>query len=442
MTKRKRKPLPEHPVEATVTGLSHDGRGITQINGKTTFLFNALDGETVQFRYTQQRGRFDEGSVVDVIEPSPDRTPIRCPHFGICGGCSLQHVKHPSQVSNKQAAFAELLQQAEIKPHHWLEPIVAEPWGYRRKARLSVRHIPKKEKVLVGFREKNGRYVANLDSCAVLHPSIGEHITDFSDLLWTLETREQIPQIEIAVDDQETAIILRHLVELPQQDLRALREFSSKHGFKLYLQPKGLDSITLDWPKEADTLMQYALPDYGLTLQFHPAQFIQVNTAINQQMIRRALALLSLKPDDHVLDLFCGIGNFSLPIAQQVKQVVGVEGDESAIQQAIQNAKNNGINNSDFYRANLFEAVYTQSWAGRPFNKILLDPPRAGAEQAVNEISRWPATHIVYVSCNPTTLVRDAAILVQKGYRLEQAGVMDMFPHTQHTEVITLFRKG
>ncbi len=436
MGKRKRKPLPQEAFEATIINTSHDGRGIAQINGKKTFLFGALPGETVKFKYTKQRGRFDEGQVIDVINASPDRNPPRCPHFGMCGGCSQQHIKPEVQIKQKQEAVKELFQQAEVQPQEWMPPITGEIWGYRQKARLGAKFLAPKDKVLVGFRERNGRYIADLSRCEVLHPSVGEKITAFSTMLYQLESRSQIPQIEIAVDDSETAIIIRHLVDLCEKDISLIREFCQQHQYKLYFQRHGIDSITLD--NATNPLMEYALPEFDLRLQFHPSQFTQVNADINKKMLKQAIGLLALENTDTALDLFCGIGNFTLALARHCQRVVGVEGDESAVQQAKDNAHLNAISNSEFYCANLFEPVYNE-WSQQTFDKVLLDPPRSGAKEIIPMFSSWQPKRVVYVSCNPATLARDAKMLIEQGYTLEKAGVMDMFPHTKHVEAMALF---
>jgi len=441
MSKRRRKSISQEVFTATINSLSHEGRGIAQVDGKTTFLFGALPNETVQFRYSKKRGSYDEGYVTEVIQASSDRVEPKCPHFGICGGCSLQHMRHDKQIAHKEAAFLELLkQQTGIEPKELLTPLIAEsPWGYRRKARIGVKHVLKKEKVLVGFRERNSPYITNMDICHTLHPNIGKEIAALSALFMTLQSKASIPQCEIAIGDDETAIILRHLVPLPTEDLDALQRFFEKRQWRLYLQASNIDSIQLYYPKTANPLLQYRLPKYDITLEFHPAQFTQINSDINRQMIDRAIELLALKPTDHVLDLFCGIGNFSLPIAKHCEKVIGVEGDQGTVEQAESNARFNKISNTAFHKANLFEPIEHHSWSQNRFDKILLDPPRSGAKEILEALPQWQPRQIVYVSCNPATLARDAGILQKQGYHLIKAGIMDMFPHTQHVEVMALF---
>lgn len=440
MGKRQRKQLPTDEFTTKTTGLSHEGRGIAHVDGKTTFLFGALANETVKFIYTSQRGRFDEGDTTQVILPAPDRTTPACVHFGICGGCSLQHMRHDFQIEQKQKAFLELLKhQANIIPETLLPPIVGDIWGYRRKARIGIKFVPQKDKVVVGFRERKGRYIANLHSCEVLHPSVGKKIEALSQCLMQLETRRECPQLEVAIDDTTTAVILRHLKPLPATDLEILEAFCQTHQWQLYLQPGNADSIILQYPKEANPLLCYHLPSFDLHLQFKPAQFTQINASINEQMIKQAIHLLDLSPKDHVLDLFCGIGNFSLPMARHSAHVVGIEGDLSSVTQAQLNMQSNQLFNCEFFSADLFQGTYNNDWSQRQYDKILLDPPRAGALTIVQNIKQWQANRIVYVSCNPATLARDAMHLQEQGYRLRAAGILDMFPHTQHVEAITLF---
>ena len=442
MSKRRRRhPISQDPVTTKVESLNHEGRGVTRINGKTTFLFGALPEETVQFKYTQQRSQFDEGEVDEVIEPHPQRVTPACQYFAHCGGCSWQHADHTLQLQHKQNTLLELLtHQAQIVPQEILAPLTGPLWGYRHKARISTKYVARKNKTIIGFRERKSHLVADLDSCQILHPAIGGKFKEFALLIESLTMREHIRQFEIAVADDANAVIIRHMQPLPADDLAKLTAFAQQHGIKFYLQPKGLDSIQLLCPKSHKPECHYALPDYNLNMAFLPWQFTQINPAINQKMIKQALQLLELTPTDHVLDLFCGIGNFSLPLARYCQHVVGVEGDSSSVIQANRNAENNQLPNCTFYTANLFDDIDHAAWAQSRYNKILLDPPRAGAQELVQQIARWQASHIVYVSCNPATLARDAKHLEQQGYVLAKAGIIDMFPHTQHVEAISLFK--
>lgn len=427
-------------VEATITASSHDGRGITHIDGKTTFVSGALPNERVRLRYLKRRSQLDEAFTTEILHPSPERIPAKCQHFGTCGGCSLQHITSHAQIKLKEKTLLEQLQHfAHTHPEEILPLLAAEQWGYRNKARLGVKHVPGKHKVLIGFREKMSRYLADLSRCEILHPSVGMHLTDFSQLLGTLEKKDKIPQIEIARDDFSTALIIRHLEALPASDIEKILTFAKEFNYKIYLQPKGIDSIQLIYPENDSPLMQYSLPDYKLTLEFHPAHFTQINSSINQLMIAQALKLLEINPKDEVLDLFCGIGNFTLPLATQSASVIGVEGDEFAVNQARANAKNNNLTNTCFHVQNLFEPPFANIWSQRKFSKLLIDPPRSGALEALSNLKQWQPERIVYVSCNPATLARDSAIIIENGYTLKKAGVLDMFPHTQHVESMALF---
>lgn len=443
MPKRtRRKRPPQEPVQTSISGLSHEGRGIAQIDGKTTFVFGALPDETVTFKYSKCHKQYDEAAVISVEKSSKDRVHPKCDFFGVCGGCSLQHMAEPTQIAHKQAVLLEhFAHQADCQPKTIAAPIQASPWGYRRKARLSVRYVPKKNKVLVGFREQDARFVADITRCEILHPSVGGKIEHFSDLLMQLEAKASIPQIEIAVGDAATAIIVRHLEPLSAHDSNKLIEFANQHQLSLYLQPKGPNTIHLVTPEAEDDALYYDLPSYDIRMRFHPSQFTQVNQAINLKMLDQALDWLALNENDQVLDLFCGIGNFSLPIAKKAAHVVGVEGSDFAILQAKKNATLNQIHNADFYVHDLTLPVELAAWSQKKYDKVLLDPARAGAKEIIAYIKQWSPSRVVYVSCNPITLARDTKDLLDLGYQLEKAGVMDMFPHTQHVEAMALFTK-
>ena len=446
MSRRRHKPLPKEPVSATITGLSHEGRGICQIEGKTTFVQGALPGETVSFKYTRKSRQVDEGLCVEVEEsPHPDRVTPECQFYEMCGGCSLQHLSMPAQIQLKQDTLIEQLKHfGNISAEEILPPLAANEWGYRTKARLGVRHIDKKEKTLVGFRERNGRYIANMDQCEVLHPKVGRKIEALSQLISQLSCFRELPQIEVAITDDACALIFRHLADLTEQDEALLCEFGREHDFHIYSQPNKPHPIALLFPeKNAEhKLLSYHLPHHDIEIQFHPTDFTQINIELNQQMVDQAVDLLALEKSDSVLDLFCGIGNFTLPLARSAKQVTGVEGAAVAIERAKQNAKLNSIRNVDFYEANLFEDFSSKPWVKQTYDKILLDPPRSGAEKIIEAMPKLKPKRLVYVSCNPATLARDAGVLVKThGYTLKKAGVMNMFPHTSHVESIALFIK-
>lgn len=431
------------PTTTSITALSHDGRGIAHINGKTTFIENALPNETVSFVYTKHHSKYDEGRAIEIINSVPERAEPKCQHYGVCGGCSLQHISSAAQLDIKQKMLLEQLKHfGNVQPETILPPLTGSIWGYRRKARLGVKYVAKKNAVLVGFREKNNRFLADLKRCEVLHPSVGNLIGELKLLITDLKAYQQIAQIEVAVSDNETALIFRHMAPLVKEDLEKLINFAKAHNLKIYLQPGNPQTVHLLWPEQGDEYLHYNLSEYDLTFAFQPTGFTQVNTEINQQMVKRTLELMELKNTDRVLDLFCGIGNFTLPIARSCAEVIGVEGDADLVKQAEKNAQHNSISNAKFYKADLMADWNVATWAKNSFNKVLLDPPRTGALEVMQHITQFKAERIVYVSCNPATLARDAGVLVQSGYRLAAAGIMDMFPHTHHVEALAVFIKN
>lgn len=434
---------PNLTSEAKITGLSHEGRGICKIEEKTTFVFGGLPEETVILTYKKRRNKFDEATVTEVIEASPLRIEPPCEFFGLCGGCSLQHMQHDFQLEHKQKTLLELLQhQASTQPQEILTPLTAAQLGYRRKARLSVNYVPKKEKVMVGFRERRGRYVADMDSCKVLHPNIGERIAAFSALFFDLENKPEVKQLEVAVTDTATAVIIRHMKPFCDSDLKQLSDFAKKHKLHLYLQPKGVDSIHLFYPKQQYDKLHYTLPEFNLIMEFHPSQFTQVNQEINEKMLSQAIRLLDLQPNDKVLDLFCGIGNFTLPCARTAAKVIGFEGAGDAVKQARLNAEINNIDNCEFFTEDLFTETDYHPILLQKFDKVILDPPRSGAQEVLKLLPKWQTNLIVYVSCNPATFARDTKSITEQGYKLAKTGIIDMFPHTQHVEVMALFQKS
>lgn len=439
--RNRRNKLPLELVETQIESLSHDGRGVARIEGKTVFIDGALGGETVRFRYSKQHSKYDEGRVVEVLNAAPDRVEAKCGHYGVCGGCSLMHMAPEAQLVLKQKTLMEQMSHfGHIEPEEWIEPMTGPLWGYRRKARLGVKHVPKKERVLVGFREKGTPYLALLDKCEVLDPRVGSRLAELGSMIATLAAYNRIAQIEVAMDDKHTALVFRNLDPLSESDKTILIAYGQKNDLWIYLQSGGPDTITPIWPTSPQ--LSYA-PERGLTLMFEPSDFTQVNATINQNMIQRTMGLLEVCAKDRVLDLFCGLGNFSLPLAKRVNEVVGVEGDAALVKHAQNNAKVNQLDNATFEQADLTKtALKDYSWASGGFNKILLDPPRSGAFEVLSQLADLGAERIVYVSCNPATLARDAGELVHKhGYTLVSAGIMDMFPHTSHVESIALFIK-
>ncbi|WP_040672693.1 23S rRNA (uracil(1939)-C(5))-methyltransferase RlmD [Rhodanobacter spathiphylli] len=436
------------PFEAMITDLGHDGRGVARIDGKTVFVSGGLLGETVIAKLRERHRHFDEAEVVEVITASPHRVEPRCQHFALCSGCSLQHLDASSQIAAKQRVLAENFERiGKVTPQSWLPPLTAEPWGYRRKGRLSVRNVAKKGSVLVGFREEqNPRFVTPIQRCEVMHPSLGPKVGLLAELLGTMDAVDTIAQIEFAAGDDLMALVFRHLQPLSERDLAALTAFGQHHGFAIYLQPGGVSSVHPLWPEQPRLAFRIASDDprfADVELEFQPLDFVQVNAGMNQLMMARAMELLDPQPTDRVLDLFCGLGNFTLPIARRVAEVVGVEGEHGLVERAAQNAARNGIDNAKFHVANLFEDQRHADWAKQPWDKLLLDPPRAGADKVLEYLPRKQTHRIVYVSCHPASLARDAGILVnQHGFRLTSAGVMDMFPHTAHVESIAVFERS
>ena len=443
MTKRTRnKTFSQTPISATIESLTHDGRGVAYVNGKAVFIDDALPNEQVEFVYTDSRKDFALGKVTRLLSQAPERVDAPCQYYGICGGCSFQHVEVNAQIQIKQQLLQEQFRRiGKVEAPDLWPPLVGEHWGYRRKARMGVKYVAKKNRVLVGFRERRNPFLAEMDSCLVMHPIVGTNLIALGEMIATLSIRDKIPQIEVAIGDTQCVLALRVLESPTQEDKEKMRLFAHQYHISICLQPKGPDSmIPLDG--EPDIVPTYALPDHGIEFKFRPAMFTQVNYGINRQMINRVLAILALTKEDSVLDLFCGLGNFTLPLAKYAGSVVGIEGDLPLVKHAKANAQANGIDNVEFYVADLSKAIDQMPWAHRRYNKIMLDPSRAGASEILHHFKHWQPDQIVYVSCNPATLARDAGILVNElGYELVKAGVMDMFPHTGHVESMALFQK-
>ncbi len=443
MSKRRhRKPkFPTEPVRAEISGMSHDGRGVAHVDDKTVFVEGALRGEEVTFHYVDKRKGVLVGVVDEVHRAAPERVEPKCEVFGVCGGCALQHMDPQSQILMKQETLLENFSRlGKVEPQAVLPPLTGPHWGYRRKARMGVKDVAAKGRVLIGFREKRAPYIVNMLRCEVLHASVGEHLGELSELIGTLKASNRIAQLEVAVDDTQTALVFRNLDALDDEDKARLIAFAQAHDLRFFLQPGGPDSVEPLWPESIQ--LSYALPEFDVKFNFTPTGFTQVNTDINRKMVPYAIDLLEVKADERVLDLFCGIGNFTLPLARRAKEVVGVEGLDILVQRAKENAELNAIDNVEFHVADLAKAVEQLPWWSQGFDKVLLDPARDGAMEAIPHIARLGVKRIVYVSCNPATLARDAGLLVNEhGYTLEKAGVMDMFPHTAHVESIALFTK-
>jgi 23S rRNA (uracil1939-C5)-methyltransferase len=442
MSKRtRRQRLPASCERITIESLAHDGRGVAHRDGKAVFIDGALPGEEVGFEYLATHRKYDEGRVTDVHRPSHERVEPRCPHFGVCGGCSLQHMAAAAQIRSKQQVLLDNLQYiGKVEPAVLLDPLTGPVWGYRTKARLGVRHVVKKGRVLVGFREKRSSLLADLETCEVLHPSVGRRIGELAQLIDQLDARARIPQIEVAVAESATVLVFRNLDPLETADLDRLTQFAASTGIHVYLQPAGPDSVQLLWPDESTLI--YHLPGQAIEIEFNPTDFTQINPAINGQIVGRILELLDLTDTHRVLDLFCGLGNFTLPVARHAGEVTGIEGDAGLVKRAHENAQRNGLHNVSFFTADLAERMTEAPWAGVAYDRVLLDPPRSGATAVMDLVGNIRPERIVYVSCHPASLARDADRLVNGfGYRLQAAGVMDMFPHTAHVESIALFQR-
>ena len=436
--------IDQTPFEALILELGHDGRGIARRPeghphaGKPVRIAGALPGERVLARQVRRCRRFDEAEVVDVLDPAPARVVPRCPHFGVCGGCSLQHLAMEGQIGLKAGMLAAEFEAVGIHPEVVLPPLSGHPWGYRRKGRLSVRRVEKKDRTLVGFRERDARFVAELHECHTAVPQVGMRLEALSRLVDGLEIRHAIAQIEFSAGDDACALVFRNLEPLGERDRAAIVDFAREHGFAAFEQPGGLDTVAPLWPLAPR--LSFRLTPWDVELAFGPLDFIQVNAALNERMIARALELLDVQPGDRVLDLFCGLGNFTLPLGRLAAEVVGVEGDPGLVERARANAAANGMGHLRFHAADLATDLAGQPWMGAGFDRLLLDPARAGALEVLAQLPLEGVRRIVYVSCNPASLARDAAHLVnERGWRLRSAGVMDMFPHTAHVESIAVF---
>ncbi len=449
--------------EIAIDGLSHDGRGVGRRDGKAVFVAGALPGERVRAKQLAKNRHFDEATAFDVLEAAPDRVAPRCAHFGVCGGCVLQHLDDGKQIEAKAGVLRENMARiGHVEPREWFAPIRDAQWGYRRKGRLSVRWVEKKGKALVGFREQDPRFVADLTECHTVIPAVGQRIPALSALVESLEGRRTIPQIEFIAGDGALgggdgladagrgsgalALVFRHLDPLSAGDLEKLVDFAKRETVAVFLQPRGIDTVAPLWPEHLDLHFDLSADDVGadkgVRLQFRPLDFIQVNAGLNRKMIARAIDLLQLKPGERVLDLFCGLGNFTLPIARRGFDVVGVEGDAGLVARARQNAEANRLPNARFFAADLAKDLSSEPWMSDGFDKLLIDPPRAGAAEVLAQLPLKTIPRIVYVSCHPGSLARDADFLVnERGYTLLGAGVMDMFPHTAHVESIAVFER-
>ena len=430
--------------QVTVTDLNHEGHGVARVDGKVVFISGALPGEVVTYRIKGRRRRkYDTAELVEIITASPDRIEPKCKYFGKCGGCRLQHMSAQAQVQWKQNTLKEnLLRIGKTEPENWLSPVIASEWGYRRKARLGAKYVEKQGGMLIGFREKQSSRINNMQACLVLDERVSKLLPGLHELFKNISCNHKIPQIEISVGDNKVVFIIRHLMPFTSGDEERFIEFAKLNNIEIYLQPKGPNTIIPLWP-DSESLLTYTIEQADITMHFRPTSFTQVNNEINQKMISQVIKYLEPTENDRVIDLFCGLGNFTLPIAKKAGKVIGIEGDDILVHSARDNAELNGITNAEFIYADLFDESKATDWRVVGYNKLLLDPPRSGAKDVIESITSNAFEKIVYVSCNPSTLARDAGVLVhEKNYSLTHAGVMDMFPHTKHVESLAVFERG
>ncbi len=433
--------------KAVIESLDQEGRGVTHVDGKVIFIEGALTGETVHYQSTRKKPSYEIAHVTEVIKESSQRVRPRCEYFGMCGGCALQHMDIAAQVASKQRILeTNLWHIGRVKPEGMLSPVYGPTWGYRHKARLRVRHVPKKNRVLVGFNEKASSFVADMASCQVLPPHLSQLIVPLQELIAKLSVIESLPQIEVAIGEVTTVLVFRILQPLSEEDLPLMKDFSDRHQVQIWTQTKGLDTVKPLYNPGNETLY-YTLPEFDLRYPFNPTEFTQVNPDVNRVMVRRAMQLLQPQAHERIADFFCGLGNFTLPIARGGAKVFGLEGSEALVKRAQQSTDLNGLSGKvDFKVADLFDMTPDILASLGYFDKWLIDPPRDGAVELVKSLpdagGEGGPSRIVYVSCNPATLARDAAVLVQlKGYRMRSCGVLNMFPHTAHVESMALFEK-
>ena len=424
-----------------IESLTHEGRGVARPGGKTVFVHGALPGERVTAKRVRCHRNYDEAIALQVERPASERVTPRCPHFGLCGGCAIQHLARDAQLRVKeQQLFEDLERIGRVRPLDRLEPLSAEPWGYRRRARLGVKFVPKKGRILVGFRETHSPLIAEIGECAVLPPRVSMLLRPLAGMIAGLSIHARVPQIEVAVADNALALVFRVLDPPTPADREMLSTFAGIHRLEIYLQGAGLDSVEPLSPPA--TPLHYVLRGYGVTLTFAPTDFVQVNGPVNELLVARAIEQLDPRPEDRLLDLYCGLGYFTLPLAGRVASVTGVEGDAGLVARARANAEANGIVNARFHVADLGERLPDYEWTRASYDLVLLDPPRIGARAVMAELNRWRSRRVVYVSCQPTSLARDAGVLVHElGYRLSRAGIIDMFPHTAHVESMAVFER-
>jgi 23S rRNA (uracil1939-C5)-methyltransferase len=425
-------------LTARIVDLTHECEGVADVDGKRVFVPDALPGELAEIVLRKRRRKLQQAELKRIVEPSPERVAPECEYFGRCGGCALQHLAYPAQIAFKQHAVAQTLARiARVEPAEWLPAFAGRPWGYRRRARLGVKYVPGKARVLVGFRERAAPYITDMARCPVLAPPLDGLLGALAELIAGTSVRERLPQIEAAAGDEACALVLRVLDAPSPADVEAFAAFGARHGVDMYLQPGGPGTVA---PIGTARTLRYSLAKFGVTLEFLPTDFVQVNAEVNAELVATAIELADLRPSDSVLDLYCGLGNFSLPFAQRARELLGVEGDAGLVARAVRNAASNDIANARFVTADLAQPDW--SFFRLPSDIVVLDPPRTGAEAAAAAMDRIAPRRIVYVSCHPATLARDAQVLVERhGYRLRTVRVFDMFPHTHHVEALALFER-
>ena len=427
-------------LDVRIIDLTHDGLGVADLEGRRVFVPGGLPGERVRLAPRRRRRQYQEADLIEILEPSHARVAPPCEYFGRCGGCAVQHLSYEKQVSFKQAIVEEaLVRIAGAEPEVWLEPIVGPEWHYRRRARLGVRFVKGKDRVLVGFKERATRYVTNMASCRVLVEPLDRLPGELGELIGQTTLQRRLPQAELAAGEVARAVVLRVLDEPTDQDITLFDEFGRRCGLDIYLQRGGPGTVRALDPESARPLA-YTLSDFGVTLRFEPTDFLQVNAQVNAALVAQTLRLLEVKATDRVLDLYCGLGNFSLPLASQAGRVLGVEGDGGLVARAASNARLNKLDNVSFVAGDLSQPEW--SFMREDWDLVVLDPPRSGAQTAVSQVARMKPRRIAYVSCHPATLARDAKELIDsQGYRLIAAGIADMFPHTYHVEAMALFER-
>lgn len=434
-----RKATPDFPIR--IDRLSHEGRGLVRWGERVLFVDGALPGELVRVKITQKSSKVAEGVAVAILDPSPDRQVPSCPHADRCGGCSLQHMPHADQLAHKINTLHALMTKegVSLAKVQQLPTLSAATRGYRRRARLGVRWVRAKDRVLVGFREKASNFIADIEGCEVLDARIGQSLTRLAETIAASSIPDRIPQIEVAAGDDALAIVVRHLEPMSDADIRLFQNLGPRTGWHIYLQPKGPDSIHRLWPVSGPESLTYRIGELGLEYRFEVTDFTQINAQLNQKMVLAALDLLDFQGTERVLDLFCGLGNFTLAAATRAAEVTGVEVSETMVQRVLDNAAHNGLENVSAVAFDLTQSIEAQAFAHADYDTLIVDPPRSGAKEVLQALPMKHFARVLYVSCNPTTLARDAAILIDRGFRMTHLGIMDMFPETAHVESMALF---